>query len=206
MPSARIVMTATLFLTCLLAEAAGQEAVSERFVQPAFEERRFSFLDYALTSGPIGRSGFAAMLLAFALLAAAPYLAGGNRKRLCFVIGTAALLGTSGYVMFDWTFISQDLAMRDAQTVRDDCETLLKLHASATEGYTVLSAHELPSSFIALGASNAAIETGRVSICTMQGLESCYRGYIYDPKGTLRKQGDLLRSSWHRDFYLFPKF
>jgi hypothetical protein len=150
-------------------------------------------------------SGLAAMLLAFGLLAAAPYLAGGNRRRMYLLIGTAAFLGPSGYVIFDWTFISQDLSLRDAQAVRNDCEKLLKLHASDINGYTAISARELPTSFISLGASSADIHGDRVSICTWLGWSRCLRGYVYDPKGSLRKEGILLRSSWYRDFYLYPE-
>ncbi|MEZ0276711.1 MAG: hypothetical protein ACAH88_17515, partial [Roseimicrobium sp.] len=86
---------------------------------------RMTLVDRAKEGGPIGIAGLGAMCIAIILgLYWFFCLCTGRRSGALLPI-TALVLAVAGYLGFEKEHISLNLAMRDAQIVRDDCQKLM---------------------------------------------------------------------------------
>ena len=166
------------------------------------------FLERAKQSGPIGMAGLATTLLSVILVLAAPHLT-LSRRRLLALLGLAFCLGVSGYVVFDYQYITLNLSLHDAQTFRADCMALLQQKESAAEGSVrevPPSNVNFPSSFSRLGAKTALVMNGTVRICLYTDSNGGQWGVLYDPQRGWSKSGmprGEVRPTWHRDLYEF---
>lgn len=166
-----------------------------------------SFIQRAMESGPIEMAALAAILLAVILLAGSPYLV-ANRRHLFILIGLTVCLGAGGYVVYDRQHITLNLAMRDVQKVRSDCEQLLERRRTTVENELMelhLSSSELPASFTRLGAKFVRVTPENVQVCLYTDWNGGAWGFLYDPKRAYIAAGwpDDIRATWYRDFYEF---
>jgi hypothetical protein len=105
------------------------------------------------------------------------------------------------------TYISLNLRMTDAQTIRSDCEQLIRRWETIRGSERLLRAKdkEFPSSFARLGAEAAEVYEGKVvTIYLYFNPIGSHWGIAYDPKKIIDPTAPrVFKAMWYRDFYWF---
>jgi len=167
------------------------------------------FMEHARESSALGLAGLVTMLLCVAFVAVWPYLVARRCKPLLIPLLVSVGLGLGGYAAYDWPHVSLNLAMRDPQIVREDCETLLRNRRKAEfmprSWNTHLAGSQMPASIARLGATEIVVSSEDVHIFMSGSSSFGGRGYLYDPKraSTESNRGLDINPTWYPDFYEF---
>ncbi|MHA3772950.1 hypothetical protein ACXR0O_15555 [Verrucomicrobiota bacterium sgz303538] len=168
----------------------------------------YSFIHDVVASGPIAMAAMAVIFSAGILVLVWLGLVICRRRPFPVLIGTAVCLFLTGYLVYDREYLSLNLTLRDAQTVRNDCIGLIERRKAlvTNDGPEMhVPIAELPASFVRLGAIAALVSNEAVQIRLYEDIWGSTRGYLYDPKRldlATRYPTDV-RPLWQRDFYQF---
>lgn len=120
-----------------------------------------------------------------------------------------------GFLLNDWidvplgTYISVNLRMTDAQTIRSDCEQLIQRWKAMPEPRHLLlqGKEEIPPSFVRLGTQAAQVfDENSVAIYLYYSPMSGGWGIVYDPKKTIDPtEQRVFKAMWYRGFYWFRR-
>lgn len=178
----KIFWLAIFAATGALAVAQDEQAV------PVIHDSGPNILQRAEMDGVVCLGGLAAMALALALVVVWPYVTHPRRRPWRVLAASTLCLGIGGYVAYDWPYVMLNLAIRDAQKIREDCDQLIRHYKAAganQKGAWSPANAELPASIARLGAESIIVNSSQVVIGYIpKSTTSQSWGAIYDPAHT----------------------
>jgi len=149
------------------------------------------------------------ILLSVIVLVILPFTI-SSRRNLILLTAVALVCGIGGGIAYDRKFIRLNLALREADQIRDECELLFQRRKSKVEVEKEyiswrVPPEKLPPAIARLGAERVVVEDTEVRICFYTDWNGGESGVLYDPRQFYLTRGrvEVIRSTWHSGFYEF---